>query len=392
MFRIRFKHVFCQQVMEDCYLPTGVQSTDTILTSDSQCISGLDPRTHCCVTISAMNGCGTGLPVQFCEQTEDAVPGIIPALNITRLSPTSLLLVWAPPSNYQRPGLMYSVLLEDESRITVNMYTVTDQTSYYIDGLSPNTLYYIVIKAESTVEEGPLFEQSVTTLPSPPPRPSIPNLTVDSTNLSAILTWELANAADYSVTGYYAVIRCNELEYSQMNTSGMSVTFDISDPGADFAWCTAQVQSVNDIGRSEYSELAQTVVPSRRPSQPRCFVVDDKGSQVTISFDVTHPFSLKDLIVNYNLTSDFGTIANDSFPFISSSINQLNATVSRNTQYSFSLVLCNNHGCSSPCDDLLNFTTSSVSCISVRVARGSRLLVMYYNAFTVWFSHAVVTT
>ena len=62
----------------------------------------------------------------------------------------------------------------------------------------------------------------------------------------------------------------------------MSTRFTISSPVADFAWCTAQVQAINDIGRSSFSNLTNIVVPSRAPEQPRCFLVDDLGMSLNI--------------------------------------------------------------------------------------------------------------
>ncbi len=354
----------------DCYHPTtGKQTYSPTPDSRSSCQSDLDPLTSCCVTVSATNNCGNGdidgLPVQFCGQTMDVIPGVISSLDITTLSPFSLLLVWTPPTNYRRQGLTYTIELQDDSRNVENTYTVTDLTSYYIDGLTQNTQYYIDIAAHNDVEQGPSLDMPITTLPSNPPPPTDPVLSISPDYMSANLTWELPDASLYSVTGYIVYLRCNEVVYSGENTSETSISLDISDPGADFAWCAAQVQAVNDIGRSDFSVLAQAVVPSRKPSRPRCFLVDDQGSQVTISFDVTHPFSLSDLTVEYNLTSDFDTTTMGSLDFNSSSSNVVYLPVSRNTRYGFALILCNKQGCSAPCMELSNFTTSSVSYFGV---------------------------
>lgn len=364
------------QVMQECYDSIrGVQTNTFTTTSTTHTTTNLNPLTYCCVTVHAVHTCEIdgvstqvlGLPAQLCGRTLDTVPLAVSNLNVLRVSPSALLPTWEPPSNYQRRGLIYTITVNSAmGNIVRGPFTVTDGLSHYIDGLDSNTLYSVMVKATSTAGMGPQEDRMVTTLPSAPPPPQNLRLTaVDSDTVQLI--WNDSNRQSYNVTLYFAVLRCNEALQND-TTTDLSIRFTIPRPTADFAWCTAQVQSVNTIGRSAFSNLANVVVPSRAPEQPRCFLVDDVGSQVSISFDVTYPFSVEGMRVEWNLSAHFRTeeVRRDTFNFNSSTSNRISVPVSRNTRYDFQLRICNRHGCSDYCR-LSNFTTSSVSSVASTV-------------------------
>ena len=361
------------QVMQVCYDSIhGVQTNTFTTTSTTHTTTNLGPLTYCCVTVHAVHTCEIdgvstqvlGLPAQLCGRTLDTVPLAVSNLNVLRVSPSALLPTWEPPSNYQRRGLIYTITVNSAmGNIVRGPFTVTDGLSDYIDGLDSNTLYSVTVKATSTAGMGPQEDRMVTTLPSAPPPPQNLRLTaVDSDTVQLI--WNDSNRQSHNVTQYFAVLRCNEALQND-TTTDLSIRFTIPRPTADFAWCTAQVQSVNTIGRSAFSNLANVVVPSRAPEQPRCFLVDDIGSQVSISFDVTYPFSVEGMRVEWNLSAHFRTeeVRRDTFNFNSSTSNRISVPVSRNTRYDFQLRICNRHGCSGYCR-LSNFTTSSVSSVA----------------------------
>ena len=363
------------QVRSTCYLPIDGE-TNAMLdssTDTSGTITGLEPLTYCCVTVTAVNNCDIdgspasvlGLEYVQCEQTNDIAPGVVRNLTVTALSPTSLLAVWNPPENYERPGVAYTVSYTSSGNNIPTTSSVLDQTSYFIDNLMSNTEYSVAVVAASGVGSGSAASVDQTTAPSAPNPPTNPVLTFpDPSDLTRLnVTWEDATSAAFSVMSYTAVVRCNEFEAS-MNVLGdaMTAEFTVDDPGTDFSWCTGQVQAVNSIGRSEFSELANVVIPSRVPGLPRCFLTDDLGSAVNISFTVTHPFSLSDLTVMYSIESDIQPLTTESYQFnAENGTNGVIVLVTRNTLYDFQLWLCNTAGCGPPCQELRNFTTSTVS-------------------------------
>ena len=237
--------------MQECYDPVrGVQTNTFTTATTAHTITSLGPLTSCCITVHAINTCEIdgvrdreviGLPAKSCGQTLDAVPVAVSNLNTLRVSSSALLPTWEPPSNYQRKGLTYTIAVNSAmGNIIRGPFNVTDRLSYYIDGLTANTLYTVTVTATSTVGTGPQGGHTVTTLPSAPLPPQNPRLTaVDSDTVQ--LMWDDSNRQQYNVTEYFAVLRCNEV-LRNGTTNDMSISFDIPHPTADFAWCTAQVQ------------------------------------------------------------------------------------------------------------------------------------------------------
>ena len=201
-------------------------------------------------------------------------------------------------------------------------------------------------------------EVEVHTLPDSPPPPGNPSLAVADSN-TLTLSWGSVGG----VLQYVAVLRCNEQDPQTATVAGSetSVDFNVSTPEPNFAWCTAQVQSENQVGHGRFSDLVSVAIPSSSPATPRCYLVDDQGSLVTFSFDVTHPFSFDSLSLSYKLIPDFedeSSVEEETEVFTGNNV--VMVPVSRNTIYTFRLKLCNVHGCSDYCTQLTNFTTSSV--------------------------------
>ena len=273
-----------------------------------------------------------------------------------------ILVTWNPPANYERSGLEYRIVISAPKFSTVDT-TTNDQGYFYLGSLNASKAFTVTVSARNSEGVGPALEANGTTLPPSPPPPTNPRLSiVDSSVVTLNFSWSYDDVVLYQVTRYVAVLRCNEGEEESKMTEEMSVTFDVTDPGTNFAWCTAQVQAENeDVGRGQFSALASIALPSTAPSKPRCYLVDDQGSSISISFDVTHPFSLDSLKIRYIITADFETESPEIEKNFTSLGNVLPLSVSRNTNYDFKLRLCNTHGCSEYCDQLRNFTTSSVS-------------------------------
>lgn len=271
------------------------------------------------------------------------------------MSREAILITWGPPDNYRRSGLDYVVSVTSAG--FSSEATVTDSNFYYRGELEAARQYTVSIRARSGAGLGDSTEVVGETLPNSPLPPENPSLAVaDSDTLT--LSWNAVGG----VSEYVAVLRCNEQSPQEKEVSGTTVDFDVSDPAPNFAWCTAQVQSENDAGHGRFSQLVSAAIPSSAPSDPRCYLVDDQGSSVTFTFDVTDPFSLDSLSLRYKLIADYGDEAEvNEMSRTFEGDNRLTLSVVRNTMYSFRLRLCNTHGCSQYCSQLTNFTTSSVS-------------------------------
>ena len=339
-----------------------MSSSATQTSTTEGTVSGLSPLTRCCVRVTAVNRC-TGQPesegplTEVCEQTNDITPGVVRGLSVTGINQEGLLVIWSPPENYQRVGLSYTITTD------LNTYTTQDRANIYIDGLSPSTSYAVSVSARSGVGIGGVQTVTGSTLAAAPVAPISPQLEfVDNTTLC--FSWTYLNATLYQITSYEAVIRCNEEKFTPPAGTALSVDVTVTDPGTDLSWCTGQVLAVSNAGKSPFSSLTYIAVPTRSPSTPRCYLVDDQGSSVTFSFDVTYPFSLDELNIQYLLVAEYQTqssVSEETKSFGALTSNVLTLSVDRNTEYDFQLRMCNSHGCSNYCQQLRNFTTSSVS-------------------------------
>ena len=192
-----------------------------------------------------------------------------------------ILATWNPPANYERSGLEYRIVISAPKFSTVDT-TTNDRGYFYLGSLSASKAFTVTVSARSSEGVGPAQEARGTTLPPSPPPPTNPRLSiVDSSVVTLNFSWSYDDVVLYQVTRYVAVLRCNEGEEESKITEEMSVTFDVTDPETNFAWCTAQVQAENeDVGRGQFSALASIALPSTAPSNavpnvsPRYVVMD----------------------------------------------------------------------------------------------------------------------
>ena len=315
-------------------------------------INDLLPLTDCCVSVYAENVCNSvihsGPVVSVCGHTSDGKPPPVQSLSINAISDHSLYVVWEPPVNYSRPGLRYSVNINGQTS------SVLDRTYFFIStGLLPNTSYTVEVQAISTVSTSNPNYATNTTKPSFPVPPMNVCFSSHSSNDLPVLEWDSVPG----VTHYVVFWQCNEIN-DNVTTESTSLTINdnlFQDP---YTWCTARVQSVNEIGFSDLSNPTSTVTPKLVPSQPVCFLIDERGSSAVFSFTVTDPFSLHQLDVDWKLNTSSTTVELSKRSSFENST--LIVPVRRNTDYTFILRLCNVQGCGNYCPTIM-FTTNTVS-------------------------------
>ena len=326
---------------------SGMTETTSFIIDEREALS---PLTDCCVRVYAETMCNSlmhpGEIVSACGRTSDTTP--LPVRNLLALSVSdhSLFASWEPPINYARPGLQYALTFDGQSTI------VTGRTYYFINTLTPSTTYTVGVRAVSTAG---MSELSQATNDTKPPQPSPPTNVRFSTQNTNDIMLEWTPASD--VTQYTVLWRCNELS-GNTTTSGTIVNvipYNTLDDA--YTWCTARVQSINEVGISDLSDAASTIIPQLPPSQPTCYPVDNRGSSADFSFTVTDPFSLNQVQVEWILNIGATIASQDTLPFVNST---LTVPVMRNTNYIFRLRLCNLHGCSDYCPPI-TFTTNTVS-------------------------------
>ena len=321
-------------------------------------INNPNPFTSCLVEVHSENTCNDvtypGPIMNVCARTSDIVPDPVQRLSAIAVSDHSFFVTWEPPLNYVRPGLSYSVdITENTATFALHTSTVLDQTYLFMNmNLTPNTNYNVKVKAVSSVGMSIDAIVNIMTKPSlPSPPDNIRFSMIETTGVT--LEWN----AQSSVANYTIFWKCNEMD-GNITTTGTTILINNSVNLGIYTWCTARVQSANEVGLSDLSAAVSTVISQSVPSRPICFLVDNQGSSVIFSFTVTDPFSLDELNVNWQLnTSSTTTVLNDRHRFENSS---LTIQVERNTAYIFSLRLCNLHGCGDYCSSI-TFTTNTVS-------------------------------
>ena len=322
--------------------------------------NGISPLTDCCLKVAAINTCNgidhIGLTSEMCTTTLDVVPGAVQSISATSISSSSLLVEWSPPDNYQRPGLMYMVIISNN--VANDIFNGAISTTYYFaDQLNANTNYTISVQAMTASLSTPMSVRTITatTSPSVPLPPQNVNLEFREGNILDV-SWVDSNQLIFNTSLYRVAWRCDNFN-NEANTQSLSVSITLPPGALDFSWCTAKVQSINNIGTSEFSELTSIVIPPTRPQQPICYFVSDNGGSVTVNFGVTDPFLVDDLLYNwilYSSNASAAPVTNTSSAF--NNINTIDIMVSRNTNYSFQLRLCNSVGCGDYCSSLVFFT------------------------------------
>lgn len=316
------------------------------------------PFTSCLIDVHSENTCNSvtysGPAVNVHLRTSDVAPGPVQNLSAIAINDHSLFVTWEPPLNYMRPGLNYSVNIADDADAFAGHARILDQTYFFMNmNLTPNTPYKVEVKAISSVDMSMDTTVNIMTkssLPSPPD--NVQFLAVEGNGVT--LGWNVQS----DVVNYTVFWKCNEMDGNITTTNASILISNSINLGSSYTWCTARVQSANEVGLSDLSAAVTTVIPQSVPPPPICFLVDNQGSSVTFSFTVTAPFALNELNVHWQLnTSSTTTVSNNRQQFENSSLTIL---VERNTEYIFSLRLCNLQGCGDYCSSIA-FTTNTVS-------------------------------
>lgn len=369
----------------DCYIPTNSQNTgpttNTTTTTTSHTVTSLPPLTTCCATIRARHVGGAsctdttlGFGTEVCGQTTDTTPLTVQSLAVEAVSSSTLYVTWEEPSNYERPGLVYNVAWSPNDGSGI----VNQKTVFSITGLQPSTVYTVTVSATAPSGAvggavGGAMSLSRPTLSLPPGPPTDPMLVVS--NNDVIFSWMAPNP---SVTSYLARLRCNDMDFTgNITAPATSFTFNTSSaPGT--TWCAAMVQAVNSVASSEFSPRVSIVRPATVPTKPRCFFTGNTGSNASISFTVTYPFTLTGLQVEYTVVSSTGMPTSDSQDFTIDSPNIVYVTVERDASYEFMLRFCNGNQCGEYCD-VISFNTETVSAVRTIHNR------MYISKYFVWY-------
>ena len=353
-------HIPSTQVTATFYNRDSTVSTSNVTTDTSYTSSGADPMVQCCIEVFVTSTCDgstfSSPTTKICTLTSDNTPGAIQNLTLFHASPTSIVITWDNPANYQRRGLTFEITVnETASGSVVYQTSVQDVGNLDITGLAPISAYTLAITATNSAgdkEPSPTTLEFTTQLSPPPPPTSVSIAFVSvGDNITLRISWVDDTALEYNLTSHTVYSRCNG------NTTTISVTsvagqnsVNVSVPVTSDMWCAAQVQGQNDIGLGTLSELAEVYRPKIVPPTPRCFEDENLGSLLRVTFDVTDALSLEKY-VTYGLTGPGRSAGEEKVygPFRGYN-NVTFRGLMRGAEYAFSLRMCNDVGCSENCE------------------------------------------
>lgn len=337
-------------------------------------ITDLPPNTRCCITIVTGATCdgitrNSTTGTEVCAVTSSGPPGPVGNLQVFPSSPFSVLVTWEPPLNYSAPDVQYNATIfengeQDGDDVLVAQVTVIDQLYYYFVGLEQNREYYVsVMPFTDAYEDNLAVDKTVTTLPTVPPSPT--NVLINMTGETLLVSWTDEFSANYSVLEYTVVASCNN-DLFNATTEDTTVAIIVGEPSGN-VWCTARVQSVNDVGPGDFSLWIQAIFPLMIPLEPQCFLTEEVGNMAVISFTLTAPYALEYLTFDYSFANETVNVSETDRWF--NGTNSLSFTeLSRNVQYRFMLRLCDSNPilsdkrCGNSC--MLNFFPSQVGVVS----------------------------
>ena len=318
----------------------------------------------CCITVVAVTDCTETLKSEVsvvCAETEDDYPGPVRNVNLFSTSPNAILVTWSAPDNYSNPGLKYEIRWRPSENDSSNYDSaiVIDQLHYLIEGLNQNTDYIVDVTSMNEIGNGDTATETGSTSSSVPSPPK--DVAINIADCSDIeVSWSKDGLEDFSVIRFVVNVRCNSESRSQtvLFSDDPSFSFNFCDTNFNLVWCAAQVYAVNNVGPGDFSEWVHEIYPLNTPTTPLCYITEDLGTIVAISFTVSSPYALDRLLVDYSLSSVEYPDRDIVMSGINFESNVLNFTgLIRYNEYTFKLRLCDAK-CSDECT--ITFTPTMV--------------------------------
>jgi len=260
------------------------------------------------------------------------------------ISPTSILLTWAAPS--QTFGSITGYTISEELKPGIyNPITDTSnpETSYTVTGLTTDKDYTYVVKARYNTGTSSAFSSSVTATPTldskPPSKYSVssPPLSLTATAISPIqidLSWNYPDKdGGTPITGYRIDVKVGTANYITLkqDTDSSSRTYSHLDLNTDTQY-TYKVYALNPTGTSGPSNEASAIPsasssppqPKEKPGPPRSLIANPfTPTQINLSWqqpsnDGNSP------ITGYKIDVKEGT----------GNYKTLNPNIGKNTKYS----------------------------------------------------------
>lgn len=173
-------------------IPTQSWSAQTVDNNQLTTISNLTPQTIYTIRVQAFTSRGPGpfsSPVQV--KTQQGVPSQPRNLKAGAVSPTAIQLNWTRPLDPAETVVGYELYWNDTFTQQQEQRSLPDSQSFLLEGLYPDTVYYIWLAARSRAGEGaatpPLPVRTDQYVPGAPPQ-QVRGVALDSRSLR--ISWE----------------------------------------------------------------------------------------------------------------------------------------------------------------------------------------------------------
>uniref|UniRef100_L7M5R8 protein-tyrosine-phosphatase n=1 Tax=Rhipicephalus pulchellus TaxID=72859 RepID=L7M5R8_RHIPC len=214
-------------------IPTQSWSAQTVDNNQLTTISNLTPQTIYTIRVQAFTSRGPGpfsSPVQV--KTQQGVPSQPRNLKAVAVSPTAIQLNWTRPLDPAETVVGYELYWNDTFTQQQEQRSLPDSQSFLLEGLYPDTVYYVWLAARSRTGEGaatpPLPVRTDQYVPGEPRTVKVTAL--NSTALA--VSWKPPSNRDRN-----GLIRGYQIHVQEMNRHGDLINeplrYDVADETAE---------------------------------------------------------------------------------------------------------------------------------------------------------------
>jgi type II secretory pathway pseudopilin PulG len=347
--------------ISDTITQTSVSAADVCPSSDSSIsltctITGLIPGDSYTFTVAGINEVGLGVFSPASTVVSLVPPGTPAAPSGTIVSPTSVTLTWAAPSDSGPPITGYQISDTNTTTSTNNTNVCAGSISSTavtctITGLTTNDSYTFTVAAFNVVGMGAYSPASSTFALVVPGTPTAPTAAVASPT-SVTLTWAAPSDSGPPITGYQindtnTTTSTNSTNGCAGSISSTAVTCTITGLTTGDLY-TFTVAAINVVGTGAYSppstSLMVNVVPGT-PSAPSASVASATSATLTWSAPSDSGTAVTGYQINDTNTTTHATGTNVCAGSTSSTTTACTVTgLITNDSYTFTVAAINTEG------------------------------------------------